>query len=873
MPQEIKIPVSANTKGAEDAARRLADSFDDVGASAASIAKGTKEAASGIRKLTEETQRLTRAREQLARVGVNMSEADTGAFLKNWEAMRGARGPATAGIRKFNSFDDWFHGHEGRYSSPREAARHRRDMIAQAAQGTSWAGARGPANEPPAGGGGGVGPVGGEFDRGLNRAGNMAMAFSKSMLALAGIASVMGTAAKAIDLATEEAMGTDSLKRRMGDLGIEFDNLRSQARRAGDGLGVSFVESNRLLQSYVREVGNLGATDVGSLGSKMHTSYGFARSYGLDPAESTTFFGQMARGGVGRDEQGQRRLALLIGDSVAKSGYTGKVDELLRAVADYTSMSARMTLTAPNAGGYLNAMTSLMSTGRPGLDPAGAAALLGQADAATRRGGAMGEASLNFSYAALRNASPGIRPVQGMALMEGGLFGSIDSVFGGKDNPLAKYMGRPGGAGGTTNFQKMMPLLRKHYGNGGYFLNALKNHFGLSSHAQAAALANLADEGQLGASGAALDSLGIDPMNVSATGFQMIGQLANAKGRGALNGVFASITGRKDLSDAQRKTLLAAGAVGGSDEDVRRSMIQAVSKLDISQEKTTATETRDALTRINDALTQAGSPLLAGVNVIRDAVVAMAEAFVPGYMDLSGTHNIGEAAWQSANQGVGKANLERAPMEKEMMAALIKEGRTPLEAAAIVGAGIAESNLDPLASNNVNGGHRGIFQWDKARWKNLTAFAKRNGLDPNDRITQTLFANHELNTYEASANTKLKNARTPFEAAAAMTAFERPGGWKANGTNYAAIEGWPSRLGQTQRLASEAMTPAAAASAGAEGKVKGSVDVNLRHPNGQVDTHRVELKSASGAPAPAGAKRPAGAVGGRAPLVGGTRKW
>ena len=653
MSQGIKIPVSADVGGAERAADQVAQAFEGVGDAVGGIDKSARDAATSVDRLVTRLEELRRVKAALARDGVNLSDSDADTFLKNWDGMRSARGSATARVRQFNSFPDWDEGIGTAYSSPREAAAHRRRMYATALQGTDYAKGTPGGGHPGHPGGGGGGFEGG-YDRGLQRAGNAALSFSKSMLALAGITSVMGMAAKAIDLATEESTGLDTLKRRTGDLGVEFDKLRDQARLAGNGLGVSYVESQRMAQQYARVVGNLTYKDVAGMGGQLRTSYGFARSYGLDPNEGTQFFGQMRRYGVSKDEESQRRLALMIGDAVSRSGYYGKVDELLGAVADYTIMNANQTLTTPNVEAFTSGITSLLRK-NPIMDPGMAAGIINQADQATRRGGGMGEASLNFMYSALRNFSPGLRPVDAMALMQGGLFGTTAGTFG--RGPLAGKMGQGVGLDNVTNFDKMIPLLRKHYGNGGYMLNAVQNTFGLSSMAQAAALTEMSSKGELGATSAIMDRLKLDPMKLSADGWSRMGRVANAKPED-IRGVYEQIlSGLKGSERRQVEGAMAGALRSGSPEEIRDALVEAVAM--VSQEKTAGLETRDAVTGLTDILTSTGGPLLSMLNPIRTAVEAMAFAVAgPNYKNdwLKQRDKAVSYGDMIRNQGAGPAN-------------------------------------------------------------------------------------------------------------------------------------------------------------------------------------------------------------------------
>jgi hypothetical protein len=784
--------------------------MEDLADAAASIGKKARSSAAGVQALADQTRRLKEAKEFVRReLGRDVGDDDAAKVLENFERRRKGNTVVARNLRHFSDFGGWAKGNPGLYRTRREYERARRYTNQALLEGTNAAG-----GAPPdeGGGGGGGGRAGGDMAAGVHRARSTAMGFGKSMLALAGIGSVGALALRAKDLATEEATGTDTLKRRMGDLGVDFEKLRDQARAAGAGLGVTYVESMRLGSAYSKEVGNLGATDLqgNGLAHRLRTQIGFSRSYGVDPTEGSQFFGQMARYGVGRDEQGQRKLALLIGDAVATSGFGGKVEDILHSVADYTASAARMTLTAPNSEAYANALTSLSASGRPGLDPQNAAAILGAADAATRRGGAMGNASLNFSYAALRNFSPGISPVDAMGLMEGGLFGTTRKTFG-AGSPLGGYMGKGVGLNDVTNFDKMMPLMRQHYGSGGYFLNAVKNQFGLSSMSQAAALAGMSDKGQLGATSALLDSAHIDPMSVSASGLQTLGRVANAKGRGGLMGVYQDLMGRTDLSAAQKKALTAAvNGAGGDESALRHALASSVSGM--SQEETDGSKTRQSISDLTDKLTQAGGPLLSVLNPIRDAVVAMASRIAPGYLNTDGGRPVGSASWVAATGGkTGNAN--RSAIEKSAMSFFMAGGMSKTQAAGMVGSMMAESGGDANALGD-NGKARGLFQLHSDRWNELVGFAKERGLDPTKASTQLMFAQWELQHGEKAAGNLLKRAKTPEQAAAAGVRFERPAGYHVNLEDYYNADNWGGRLAMTQRLASESDSAPAAGGGG-----------------------------------------------------------
>lgn len=67
----------------------------------------------------------------------------------------------------------------------------------------------------------------------------------------------------------------------------------------------------------------------------------------------------------------------------------------------------------------------------------------------------------------------------------------------------------------------------------------------------------------------------------------------------------------------------------------------------------------------------------------------------------------------------------------------VANGLTPLQAAGIVGNLMAESNVDPTADNDINGGHHGIAQWDQnpgGRYANLVKFAQDKGVSNPDEL-------------------------------------------------------------------------------------------------------------------------------------------
>lgn len=626
MTQEIKVGVSAKTGGVDRELKSTTDATEQLAQAVGEVDKQSRKAAESLGKVEAIARRLKEVQKILSReMGAPIDAADATIFLNNFERMRRGRTAGTTRVRGYDNFESWYAGHSSGYRTPADAARHRRYILSLGMQQTGHQSANPPPLPPvppPPGHPGGPSP----FQGAVRRAQTSAMSFGKGVLALAGIQGVMSMAGSAIDMATEEATGIDTLKRRMGDLGKSFEDLRDQARMAGNGLGITFLESGRLAQQFLDAAGNSGRFN---LQHDIRTSAGFARAFGLDPIESTQFFGTMRRvGGMGTSEQESRRFALMIAEAIEKGGYTAKADEVLKAVADFSTQAAHLTLTSPNVEGFAGTLAALTKSGMPGLDPSGAAGILSTADAAIRRGGGFGEAGRNFTFAALSRYSPDMDPIAAEALFSGGIFGTTRNMFG-PGSAMGAWAQRRGVSvpplNDVTNLQKLRELMRDQYGGNPWFeLESTKNLFGLSSLQQASALMDVKQEDLTGAENL-LSRSGLGLKNLSASGLQGLVRVAGA-GRSDLEGIYQSTMGRKDLSDAERQMLVKARA-GGDTEVIREALAKIIAQHD--QESTDGSLIRKSVADLKDELTRIGGELLPAINLIRDAVVGMAMRFAP----------------------------------------------------------------------------------------------------------------------------------------------------------------------------------------------------------------------------------------------------
>ena len=626
----IRIPVSADASGLTDALGKSEKAATGVEKAVEGIAEAAQQAgkaiddlgrkaANTVQQVTYDAARLKQIREQIHReFGGEVSIADAQRAALNFEKMRSSRSVGARQMRRAADLGDWLA--TSRLSAQSGQAKYyRRELVAATMSGTRFAEQNNlnPEPEPEESGGGG-------FERGIKRAQSSAIGFVKGGFALAGIGSLFGMAGQAVTGAADEAVSIDTLKRRISDVGISFDDLRSKVRAAADGLGIAYADAARLGQQFAKIAGNVNPDQIRG---GIRSSVGFSRAYGLDPETGVEFFGAMSRLGVARDENSQRRLALMIGEAVEKSGYSAKSDELIAAIANFANEAARMTLAAPNVGGYAGLLAGMTKDGVP---PDIAANVLGAANSSLMRFGSAGLAGKNFLYAALGRGTD-MDPISAMALAAGGLAGTTASVFG-RGSIMGRYLGSANDVrlDDVTNFEKIKSLLNQQYGGDDRWhkmlrANAMQGLFGLQSPEQAAALLMLkpADITK------SVDLLGknFDFSKLNATAMQAITHVAGAKNMAGLEDIQRQIAGRTDISPTEQGKLVDA-IRGGDFGKAQQTFAQILATH--GQEQTKGSETRQAVVDLKDTLTDVGKNLLDPLNAIRKAVVAMAHVIAPG---------------------------------------------------------------------------------------------------------------------------------------------------------------------------------------------------------------------------------------------------
>lgn len=617
---DVRIGVSADTKGLDSGLDNTAKGVDKVTDAVDDLGKGARRAAQEIDRVEVSARRLERVQKILqAELGRTVSPEEARSTIDRFEEMRQNRHlTGGAKIRQFRTFEDWHSGNASMFVDPREADRYRRRIITMATGSVPVA---------PGGGGGGGGGVWGTPDTpgsNMMRSGMRgAMRVGGGLLALSGIMGVMSMAGRAVEQSRGESMSTDQLLRSVGDVTGGFEDMRRTVRDSTRDLGVAFTDAAEMARQFAKEA---DADANVNIGTNLRTGMGMGRAYGLDPRVGVGFMAQMRHyGGIGGDDPSGRRMALLVAEAIERGGVTAKADELMSAVANFTTQVARLTLTNPNVAGFAGAMAGLTGMNVPGLGPNEAANMLMTANAAMARGGGMGEAGQNFTYGALTRAHGNINPMLAMAIAEQGLFGSGQSLANSRLGQF--YAGRGmdvSGLSGTTNLELIRQEIDRQYGNSPLALDAFKNYFGLQSQGQALALYEMRGA-RLGGLEGLVGAAGLDVSQVSATGIQKLADIGAADPM-TLRLRADEMMGRSDISDAERSRLGQLRS-GTDTEALRTEMARIVATRE--QEANIGTDIRNSTVNIENKLTEIGAKVLPLIETIQSSVVKIANTLAP----------------------------------------------------------------------------------------------------------------------------------------------------------------------------------------------------------------------------------------------------
>ncbi|EPH2854621.1 lytic transglycosylase [Serratia marcescens] len=457
-----------------------------------------------------------------------------------------------------------------------------------------------------------AGPVGGTINgamsAGLSGGAGAGLMGLVGGLAALGVGKIIGAVADKIGQAQDNVIGLDKLYRQMGGI-VSFSSLQRGVMSTANNLGMTNGDAIALASTYSRAA-NIQPGQ--NLGTGMLVSGGLARSYGLDPNSVAGTMGQLSASRVVNNDQQLRRMGLLMGEAIGKSGAFAQAGEAMQAISDFATQQARTSLTAPNVPGYAGAMAGLMSSGIPGMDLQGSTNLLSRINANLQRGGAMGDPSRAFmARMALRN---GINnPMALEVLQSGGAFGTISSTLG----PDSLYGQRFGGNhhGDQTLLDMTRQGIHRAYGYGPDSIVALSRHLGVGIN-DALAIDQMSSADMSGVS-SRLSRLKINPDGVNATSYAALGQIQSGKGLEAMGNEYLK-RGGLDAGERQRLT----DALKGTDPEKLKDVLTQVATVH-GPAKTEGSEIRDNVAKLNNQFEDYARRALPALDVMRMALVKM----------------------------------------------------------------------------------------------------------------------------------------------------------------------------------------------------------------------------------------------------------
>ncbi|MGL4458384.1 MAG: glycoside hydrolase family 24 protein, partial [Plesiomonas shigelloides] len=465
-----------------------------------------------------------------------------------------------------------------------------------------------------------AGPVGGVASNALGA--GMSSGFGAGLAGLVGgmLALGLGKAISGVmekvDQAEQNNISYDRLKRTLGDVNVSFEGLKTLIQDSGNNLAITFDEAGKLSTQFAK-LANLSDDQYKQLAPELSTGVGFARGFGLDPSKAMGMLGTMRGLKITGNDMESRRMALLIGETIGKSGAFAKAEEVMDAISGFATAQTRNSLSRANISGYTGAYSALVSSGIPGLDPAGAGGLLTRINSALMSGGANGEASQFFSSMVANRM--GLDPIQMAILREGGAFATNDQMFG-SGSAAARYgVGGPGGK--NTFLQETLGTLRGKYKDPGMLAMATANHLGIGIN-QAMALLSVKPN-EMGSLQSGLSSAGIDMSSLNSAGIANLAKVftGSASDRQSVANSLYGRTGSQALTSTEADRLRTVMA--GGDEDAQKKVLaELVASRD--QERTTGSDIRDSKALLDNIKTSLADKLIPLVTEMRHGVMAIA---------------------------------------------------------------------------------------------------------------------------------------------------------------------------------------------------------------------------------------------------------
>lgn len=655
---------AASLQEAAQAAADLEKVLEAIGQStgASRVVRNAKEQADHLH-------RAARAHEVLSREGIKLSRAQVEAAKASFDGWRrsGARG--TSRIRD-TEFDDWVSGGWRGHSIDQHEAERRRaevlrtvgiDLGAPGGASRDGGALRRQIGAHAGAGAGILGGVAGAMLSGGGEGGALAAAghgvgslMGEGVRKIAGgpagaivglfASQLLGGAGQAVGEALKRAMdegGTfTDLRRSVGVVSTDFDELRESVRYFTDGLGLAYNESAKLAQQFARTANAQGGE---GLGQEVGIGAGFARGYGTDPAASVRMMATMRHLGVTSNETESKRLALMIGEAVQRGGTTAKMDEVLSVLQSQASNQARASLSAPEVGAMASFMSSLTGLSMYGMkgDPTSAGAAMSAADAAMRQGGAFGEASKSFSLGLWQRQLAGFTALDMDFMNEQGAFGNIGKAFGrdsaayklaearGDRAKMAQYDQWVGQGGSRSAMAMQMQALEQYYGrNTDEFRMAIQSHFGVGAGQASALYQAYQNDRGLGDLERTLRDAGVDVDGLNSKQIAAVSEVAGSGKDGILKQAerLRKLDGTDKLSKEDAAALERA-ASGGSDEEMRKVVIRLTAAYDSTRDQ--GEQMRQTQANMANSMQELATKLIPATLAIKDGIAALVMKLAP----------------------------------------------------------------------------------------------------------------------------------------------------------------------------------------------------------------------------------------------------
>lgn len=464
----------------------------------------------------------------------------------------------------------------------------------------------------------GAGPAGGVAANAVGT--GMSAGFGAGLMGLMGgllalgVGKLVSSVMEKVDEATQNNIDYDTLKRTLGDVNVSFGNLKANLEEGARRSGITFSEMGKLATQFTK-LGNVTADQASSVQDEVGAGVGLSRSFGLDPSQGVGVLGQMRGLGITSNTTESRRFALLIGETIGKSGAFAKAGEVMESLASYAQTQTRASLNGANVSGYAGMYSSLVSSGIPGLDPAGAGSLIARMNASLMAGGARGEASQFFS--GMVGQRMGLDPLQSQLLREGGAFATKDGTFG-AGSTYSRYMGKTGPAGGSTFLDETRKLVEQVYAGDSDQQKLLRaqafgNHTGLNM-SQSMAVLSLKPN-QMGD----MQKFG-DLSNFNAAGIASLSKVLYGSAQDRTS-VADSLLSRKDVTESEKNSITDV-MKNGSEDKQREVLASIVATRD--QEETQGKIARDSKTALENIKVSLADKLVPLTNDIRLGIMHLA---------------------------------------------------------------------------------------------------------------------------------------------------------------------------------------------------------------------------------------------------------